>query len=102
MNDSQMNKAAVAEAMANLAELGVGTLTSLALLGIAGIGFAGYSAGWAGAQMTAKGKNDLDNVRNEYLDARLSADVAENEQKLKNEFKARQQAQPLKSTRLFG
>jgi len=97
-----LRKQAGPELFGSLAELGVGTLTSLALLGIAGLGFAGYATGWAGAQMTAKGKNDIDNVRNEYLDARLSADVAENEQKLKNEYKARQQSIVPKSTRLFG
>jgi hypothetical protein len=98
----ELKKQAGSEFLGSLAELGVGTMTSLALLSLAGLGFAGYTAGWVGAHMTAKGKNDLDNVRNEYLDARLSADVAENEQKLKNEYKARQQAVAPKSTRLFG
>ena len=97
-----MNKyAAGGEIVARLGEAGSGVLTTLALLSIAATGFAGYTAGWIGAQMTAKGKNDLDNVRNEYLDARMSADIAEEEQKLKNEYKARNTNAAPKQMRLF-
>lgn len=60
------------------------------LLGAGLTVFVGGFTGWAASEITAKGKNDVDNVRSEYMNARLSADIAESESKLRSEYSNKQ------------
>lgn len=67
---------------------------------LAAIAAAGGAAGMGAAKMLRKGKSDADLAGKEYMDARLSADVVNLEQKLKSEV-ATANANTPKSMRLI-
>lgn len=95
----QMNKQA---AFLPAAAMALGDSKNIAIYLLAAAAGVGGMAGYLGAKLNAKDKQDVDTIQKEYENERLKSDLGYLSAKAKSEYDALQAKQPPKAARIFG
>lgn len=93
--------AALTNATTSLINFGADVISSGAVWLLAAAAGAGVGIGYAGAKMTAHGKQDEDTAKKEYENERLKADLGYLSAKTKSEYQQFKDKQAVKPARVI-
>lgn len=83
------------------AAAGIWGTKNLAVYLLAAAGLLGGTAGFLGAKLNAKDKQDIETIQKEYENERLKSDLGYLSAKAKSEYEALQAKKPPKAARVF-